>query len=1022
MDGSFDRLRRGQTLVRDAARLLSSDRPLPELLEGLAALLFDTGGASDVTFTFEESDGARTHYRFASPIAPFEFRLSAAIEFGAGVLGSIEAGMPPSARESEDDARTLETIAFQLGPRVAAGRKAENVASLERLAKVDALTGLANRHSFDEALEREWRRCGRSGAVLALAMLDVDFFKLYNDAFGHPAGDACLAEVADAIERCAGRPGDVVARYGGEEFAIVMPECDAAGALQVGRAICDAVRARALPHPRSSLGMVTASVGIAVAVPDPLGEAKSLLRAADVWLYEAKGRGRNRVACDGFVADEPEARAHAALRDNLPQFLTPIVGREREIAELRGLLRNVRLVTIVGMGGLGKTRLAVETVAGAIADSADGVWFVDLAPIADAALLASTVAGAVGFELPVSQEPLAALAGLLKARSMTIVLDNCEHVVGEAARFAESLRAAGSHVRLLATSREPLGVAGETVYRLRPLAGDAAVELFVDRARRADPRFAPDPAALETIAHICRKLDGIALAVELAAARVRLLGPQQLLERLGERFALPSPGGRAALGRHQTMRALIDWSYGLLPESERYAFEQFGTFAGGFTVRAAEAVCAARLNAAQTRAHLQALVDKSLIVANDGGAGRYRMLDSIRAFALDRLNDAGQSDAARLSHARFYAEMAAESERLYGTQPEDEWLSRFEADIDNFRAAFDWAVTHAPSLAATIAGNLNDVWAMLGLHSEGRARTDAAIRALGESGRDRSELLRLWLSEARLSWEARLIDRGLDASDRALAIARRVQDHAAIGEALYLSGRARVVSGRDRPRGLSELAESVTLLRAHGCRPRAARAMSSYGYALSTRQGEIERGSALQHEGLELARGSGYMRVAFAIEIGLAESEFGAGDVRSAVERAREVADLLRGRRWPFELVVTLGNLASYLAVAGEHEEARERANEAIAVAREYRLDARIPPRVQALALAEAVGGDARNAARLLGFVDASYAARGVVRELTEQVVYERLLAVLRERLDPAVLAEELAAGGRLSAGELLRP
>jgi diguanylate cyclase (GGDEF)-like protein len=1004
---AYERLKRGQVLMHRVALLCSSDAGLDEDFGALTHAIEEYFG--DAAVACAVSDAPNT-------TSPAHGALVIPVAFSGRPVGSIVLRSENATPIDEDDVTVLETVALQLGARIHATRQVEIESTFRRLATADALTGLANRRSFDEALMHEWRRCARSGSMLGLAMLDVDFFKRYNDAYGHVAGDACLKQVAQAIAKCAKRPGDVAARYGGEEFAVILPDCDPHGLLSICQSICEAVRSLSLAHEGSSLGYVSVSVGGAALVPDAAAAAESLIKAADAQLYAAKTGGRNRVAREDYSSDAPAVRPHAVVRHNLPRYTTLMVGRDRECADLIALLRESALVTIAGTGGLGKTRLAVQIAGNLVDDFDDGVWFVDLSRIFDRTSIYTAAAGAVGLQLSPAQDPESALFNLLAPQQLLVVLDNCEHIVDEAARFAERLMQQCPGATVLATSREALGVRGETIYRLETLDDASALTLFIDRARRIDQRFALAESDVPVVTDICRQLDGIALAIELAAARVHVLPPQQLLTHLRQRLGSPVSDDSVVSPRHATIGALIDWSFKLLSDDERKVFRRLGVFSGSFTLEAARSVVAdANAEPSQALDAFFALVDKSLLVTLPGAVQRFRMLDPIQAYALNALQEAGDLHAARVAHATHFATFSGETTRSYGTTSEELWLARFEPDLDNFRAAYDWAISAQPRLAATIAGNVGELWYYGGLLNEGRTRCEAALAALDDESRDRPEAAQIWLTVARMAWEAREVQRCIAAGHRAHAIASRSGSSQEIARALYTTGRARFLGRSDTQRGLDELREAVARFRVEGSPARAAVAMSMYGYALATGEGNLAEGRALQEEGLDIARLAGLAHLAFTIETSLSETEFAAGELALAIHRSRQVVGALSRRRLPFLRIVALGNLASYLGVAEEYEEAATAARESVELARAYELTSRIPARIQAAALAEAARGDAARAARLLGFVDASYEQRGVARERTETIVRGHVTSVLEARLAADTIAQEIAAGRLLS-------
>lgn len=393
--------------------------------------------------------------------------------------------------------------------------------------------------------------------------------------------------------------------------------------------------------------------------------------------------------------------------DNLPVNLPALIGREAELASLPGLGRDAPVLTLVGAGGVGKTRLALAAAAQARGAFKDGAWLVELAPVADPTLLTRVVAAAMGVHEEQDRPLLDTLLAFLRNAQLLIVLDNCEHLVDAAARWVERVLQASPGVRVLATSREPLGIASERVWRLLPLrTPDAganpspeelmtypAPQLFAERARAADPAFRITPANATAVAHICQQLDGMPLALELAAARVRSMRVDQIADRLRDRFALLTRGSRTALERHQTLRSLIDWSHELLSEPERALLRRLPVFAGGWTLEAAESACAGDGLAAEDILELlAALVEKSLVMLDAQAAdARYRMLETIRQYGLEKLQAAGEEAAVRTRHLRQLVEFTdAIRTRLTG-EDQLHWHARVEVELDNIRVALNWA-------------------------------------------------------------------------------------------------------------------------------------------------------------------------------------------------------------------------------------------------------------------------------------------------------------------------------------------
>src|SRR5580704_15122856 len=389
------------------------------------------------------------------------------------------------------------------------------------------------------------------------------------------------------------------------------------------------------------------------------------------------GRGYQFTGEIRTVSATPNAQASSGMAQptstpsrpptNLPEPVSELIGRDVELDELLDLSASHRLVTLTGAGGIGKTRLGFEAGRHLLPRFADGVWAIELAPLSDPELVPVAVATALGLELTSGSASPLAVATALRAKQLMLVLDNCEHVIDAAARMAEALLRANPAARVIATSREPLRAEGEWVYPLPPLAvptegsrdGEdplryGAVRLFVERARAAAPHFSPDARVAAAIAGICRRLDGIPLAIELAAARIAALGIEGVAARLDDRFRLLAGGRRTALPRHQTLRATMDWSYELLTKPERVVLRRLAIFAGGFTLQAASGVAADdEIAASEVVDCVTNLVTKSLVIADVGGAtARYRLLETTRAYALDKLGEAGNFDTAAQRHAR----------------------------------------------------------------------------------------------------------------------------------------------------------------------------------------------------------------------------------------------------------------------------------------------------------------------------------------------------------------------------------
>jgi predicted ATPase/DNA-binding winged helix-turn-helix (wHTH) protein len=448
-------------------------------------------------------------------------------------------------------------------------------------------------------------------------------------------------------------------------------------------------------------------------------------------------------------------------RDGLPQTNLPapasdLIGRDAALADVANLLAAHRMVTLTGAGGIGKTRLGLEVARQLLPDFSDGVWLAELAPLSDAELVADVVAAALGLELAGGVASPDQIARALGPKQLLLVLDNCEHVIERAARMVEALARANPKLCIMATSREPLRAEGEYLYRVPPLdvpAEDAqnpedmlshgAVQLFVARARAAESRFVLEARTAAIIGAVCRRLDGIPLAIELAAARTATLGVEGLAARLDDRFRLLTGGHRAALPRHQTLRATLDWSYDLLPEPERMVLRRLAIFAGGFTLEAATAIGTSaespEIAASDVVDGVANLVAKSLVWAHVGaGSVCYRHLETTRAYAFEKLTESGEFEQVARRHAEYYLELFERAEAEWETRPTAKWLEDYRNWIDNVRAALDWAFspTGDASIGVALTAASVPLWFQLSLMVECRGRVERALASLdpGSSG------------------------------------------------------------------------------------------------------------------------------------------------------------------------------------------------------------------------------------------------------------------------------------------------
>ena len=453
----------------------------------------------------------------------------------------------------------------------------------------------------------------------------------------------------------------------------------------------------------------------------------------------------------------PLRAANVVAAEHLPIQLTNFIGRRGEITVIRQALADNRLVTLTGAGGAGKTRLAVQVAAQIVTEFADGVWYVDLAPITDPDVVPVTVTRALGLPDQPGQPTMDVLLRFIRDRRMLILLDNCEHLLDASAELITALLARCPVLTLLATSREPVGVPGEVSWRVPSLSlADEAIELFADRARRTKPDFRITADNTEIVTEICRRLDGLPLAIELAAARIRALSPTELLTSLHDTFRLLTGGARTAVRRQQTLRASVDWSHALLSEPEKVLFRRLAVFYGGFDLDAAQALSeTGEIERYQVLDQLTLLVDKSLVVADDSPQGtRYRLLETVRQYAQEKLHESREGNDVRSRHRDHYTAMAKALDAPADTDYQRR-IDRTGTEIDNLRAAFAWSRENSDTdLALTLASSLLPLWQSRGLMQEGlnwlaAALADADDGAEKSSARVRASVAKVVLESFR---------------------------------------------------------------------------------------------------------------------------------------------------------------------------------------------------------------------------------------------------------------------------------
>ncbi|MFI5508844.1 LuxR family transcriptional regulator [Mycobacterium sp. NPDC051804] len=621
----------------------------------------------------------------------------------------------------------------------------------------------------------------------------------------------------------------------------------------------------------------------------------------------------------------PLRTTNNAVPEQLPMQLTTFIGRTSQIADIRGLLEENRLLTLTGAGGAGKTRLAVE-VAGQMTDKfADGIWYADLAPVTHPEVVPVTVARTLGLPDQPGRSITDTLLGFVRDRHMLLVLDNCEHLLEAGAALVSAILGASARTTVLATSREPLMVAGEVNWQVPSLSlDDEAIDLFVDRAHRARPGFEVTGDDSTDVAEICRRLDGMPLAIELAAARVRSLTLDEILNSLHDRFRLLTGGARTAVRRQQTLRASVDWSHALLTEPERVLFRRLAVFMGGFDLEAAQAVAGTgEVERFQVLDQLSLLVDKSLVVAEDADRRtRYRLLETVRQYALEKLGESGEADKIRGRHRDHYSTLAdhLDASRESGYEQR---LAQAVTEFDNVRAAFAWSLESGnPAEALELASSLHPLWLTRGRISEGIAWLDTASAA-GEI--DPAILARAIADKAVLrSWVD--VTGMYEPTMEALTIARDVDDPALLCRVLAACA---CITAHEADIARPYFTEAVALARELGDSWRLCQLLGRQAYG-SMIDGTVATAQSLAQEGYGLAMSIGDDFNARQCLMYLAWSNMDRGYVATAVAQFQEMIEQATRAHDAMSRVAGLICSGFALAWHGNIEGARKTAADAL--------------------------------------------------------------------------------------------
>ncbi len=849
--------------------------------------------------------------------------------------------------------------------------------------------------------------------------------------------------IGDEIDAAFATAADALAAALAAQHALIDEDWGAAGSIQVrmglhtGRAVPKDDRYEGyltLSHAKRLMsaaygGQVLVSEATAALLRDALPRDISL---SDLGMHGMKDFERAehiyQVIALGLPAEFPPLKLPDRPTNNLPVQLTSFIGRAREMDDIRKLLSTERLLTLSGPGGSGKTRLALQAAAELSEQFPDGVFFVALAPVTDPSLVAATIAQALGVPEAPGRSIFDGVREFLHDKSLLLLLDNFEQVIAAAPLVADLLTGCGE-IKILATSREGLRISGEREYPVPPLALPdlsqlpaldsltqiASVDLFLQRARAAKPDFRLTEDTAQAVAEICYRLDGLPLAIELAAARVRLLSPRAMLARLEHRLEFLTGGARDLPARQQTLRSAIAWSYDLLNENEQRLFRRLSVFVGGCTVEAVEAVAGDDPSGSILDC-LASLLDKSLLqeVEGAGGEPRFVMLETLRDFGLEQLTAGSEQETIRRRHAEFFLALAEQAETSIGTPGQVQWMNQMEQEHDNLRAALEWSrsADSAAAICLRLAGSLGLFWEARGYYSEGRERL-AAILATAAAQGQTADRARLLARAAELAYRQSDFPATTAFAKESLAIYRAVGDRQGIASVLVKLGNAATEVG-DYTAASKYLEEALATWRALADRRGTARVLVSLGWA-ALRSGAYPLAKARLEEALAISRELGdTRRMGFELS-GLGEVALRQEDYRRAAQLVEESLTLRRqlGDKWG--VGVSLGILGWIAMREEDWDRALARLGESLQIRREIGDQSGSAWCLERLAAVAMALGQAEKAARLFSAGAALRVSIRSVIDPVDQRAYDSKIRSLRAQLGAARFSAAWDEGGRLA-------
>ncbi|MBI3659491.1 tetratricopeptide repeat protein, partial [Candidatus Acetothermia bacterium] len=738
----------------------------------------------------------------------------------------------------------------------------------------------------------------------------------------------------------------------------------------------------------------------------------------------------------GNLSSEGYPPPAGPARHNLPSSVTSFIGREREIVKVKWLLNTTRLLTLTGAGGSGKTRLALQVSASMVKDYSDGVWWVELASISDPKLVPQAIASALGVRETQQCSLTDALSDYLKSKQMLLVLDNCEHLISACAHMTETLLHTCPDLQVLATSREALGIAGETVWQVPPLvqldAHDSlplkilkqyeAISLFVERALSSQPEFGLTLQNAPAVMQICQKLDGLPLAIELAAARVKVLSVTEIAARLDDRFRLLTSGSRTALPRQQTLQAAMDWSYDLLSSAEQTLLRRLSIFAGGFTLEAVETICArddlrkgdSRIALTEILDLLTHLIDKSLVLVDQrDGETRYRLLETVRQFGREKLLDSKEESVLRERHLDWFLALAEKAESELQGPAQSSWLERLEQEQDNLRSALEYAKDRRKTEAGLrMVTALSAFWLVRGYLTEGRSQVASVLAQAGSLKRTITSAKALNAAGTLAEGQGDYLT-ARSYHEESLAIFRGLGGERDMAKTLQNLGSIAWKQGEyTRARSLSE--EGLNLSRKLGDAAGIAILLNNLGL-IARAQGEYTQAKAFYEESLEINTKLGNKQAISYLFNNLGSVAENQGDYQTARTLYEKSLALRRELGDKPGIANSLNNLGSVALKQSDYASAHALYEEGLLLQRELRDKWNIAFLLEGTGVVSLAQGQLVRAAHLCGAVAALRGAMRASLPPTNRAAFDRTVATIREKLEEKVFAAAWTQGQSLT-------